>query len=48
MNYKFFAPHYARMCNEHVGVSNYWSLKQRQKVIPEKQILILCMSVFKD
>jgi len=41
MNYKFFAPHNSRMCNEHVGVSNYWPLvKQRQKVIPEKQILI--------
>jgi len=21
MNYKFFAPHYARMYNEHIGVS---------------------------
>jgi len=26
MNYKFFTPHYVRICNEHVGVSNYWPL----------------------
>jgi len=41
MNYKFFAPYNACMCNEHVGVNNYWPLvKQRQKMISEEQILI--------
>jgi len=40
MNYKFFAPRYARMCNEHVDV-NYWPfIKQEQKVTFEEQILI--------
>jgi len=38
MNYKFFAPCYARMCNERVDV-NYWPFV-KQKVTFEEQILM--------
>ncbi len=37
MNYKFFAHEQSRMCNEHIGISNYWPLvKQINQEVKEK------------
>lgn len=36
MTYKFFVPSGARMCSEHVGITNYWPLVKQSEEVPSK------------
>ncbi len=42
MNYKFFAHEQSRMCNEYIGISNYWPLvKQINQEVKEKDQMFI-------